>query len=258
MESRIESRCTGRSHRASWLAARKFIGDVDQNYRYWRSAEARCSRRGPLVLALVDELILEIATEAAERAQQLSWTMEHILEEAVVEVGLEVADEASKDETRVQERAAAKKRRHECVSWIVDEVTGEEIRAITESGLRWWHQRVRERTETIKTGLSVYWAWERERRRSTESRGASLHRRGGGGRWRGRAGPQSVAQVGVGAGRVCCAARWRAKDDGAGFRLGSACVSQFDGAKWSPWRGGRGFLYWRRLRDAGRALRERG
>ena len=56
--------------RASWLAARKFIGDVDKNYRYWRSAEARCSRGGPLVLALVDELILEIATEAAERAQQ--------------------------------------------------------------------------------------------------------------------------------------------------------------------------------------------
>ena len=48
---------------------------------------------------------------------------------------------------------------------------------------------------------------------------------------------------------------WRVEDVGTGFGLGCVCVSRFDGARW---RGGRGFLYSRRLRDAGRALRERG
>ena len=289
---------------ANMLAARVESEDMIDDEELGRQAYALI---GELILETAEAEMIEMARAEKRRRhakmvlrravhrRRLNWATRRILDETVRGIVQDAALEAHTELTWKEERASAKRSRHWCVAAVIDEIVEDELRAVVAENL----SRRRLRSEKIRLGMGVFWAWYGTRIRSNVAKTTNLGRRrddgcrarepratelGGlerehsGGknstRWLdGRAdGFDSVTLGADGSGErkaiaattqsaifgdvgVASRVGWRVEDIGTGFGLGGVCVSRFDGARW---RGGRGFLYWRRLRDAGRALRERG
>ena len=238
---------------------------------------------------------------------RVDWTTRQILNETVRGIVRSVALEAQTELSWREDRAREKRSRHWCLVVVIGEVVEDELRTVVAEDL----SRRRLRSEKIRLGMDVFWAWYRawsrsgvaetpklgrwrddgrrtkdlrrdDGRRTKDLRRAKglggLEREHDGGmsptRWLGGSadgcGSATPGGDGSGARKAIAAATqsamlgdvglaswggWRIEDVGTGIELGCVCESRFDGARW---RGGRGFLYWRRLRDSGRALRERG
>ena len=283
---------------------------------------------GRQAYALIGELILETAeaemgkmARAMKRRRhaktvsrwvevhrhRVDWTTRQILNETVRGIVRSVALEAQTELSWREDRAREKRSRHWCLVVVIGEVVEDELRTVVAEDL----SRRRLRSEKIRLGMDVFWAWYRawsrsgvaetpklgrwrddgrrtkdlrrdDGRRTKDLRRAKglggLEREHDGGmsptRWLGGSadgcGSATPGGDGSGARKAIAAATqstmlgdvglaswggWRIEDVGTGIELGCVCESRFDGARW---RGGRGFLYWRRLRDSGRALRERG
>ena len=164
------------------LAARVESEDMIDDEELGRQAYALI---GELILETAEAEMIEMARAEKRRRhakmvlrravhrRRLNWATRRILDETVRGIVQDAALEAHTELTWKEERASAKRSRHWCVAALIDEIVEDELRAVVAEDL----SRRRLRSEKIRLGMGVFWAWYGTRIRSNAAKTTNPGRR---------------------------------------------------------------------------------